>query len=906
MRLVLLATLAARAAAGVSILADKTNTRVLRMTEVYMCEIRDAEFPRRNHTVQKCDAVCAATPKCVAFNHMDTVGKCSLKSCNDALRLREHRGLSTYVPGPPRFNQYELLPPGAISGCDSWKVRPRVVGLYGGAHVWTCETRCDQDRACRGFSYDRKSQTCYFKTCAPPRTDGDERFESYAKASTCVARAPPARVSKRAAVVVAVRDAADYAARCVEALWRSADARGPSRDALFIVNDASSAATLKRLGALVAARKRDAPLPATLVNWDGAATLDGYTRAANLGLEAARDAGPFDAYCFLNSDTEVLSPLWLETLKRHAFSDDAIGLVGPLSNAASYQSVPALRAVDAATGKTDWSKNPLPASADRKDPWTAEAVAAAVARASRRRLVDVPILNGFCLFVKAEVFAAVGAFDEEAFPHGFGEENDFALRAAAKGYALKVADDVYVWHHKSKSYGDATRKQLSAGSSKTMKARWGPKLRAAVVALDANEELADVRQRVASVLSHPCGPGRLRVLYVLNPTSEAVEGKAFQLHGGWISIFNEVIGLRRRGACAYVAAKRWMVPHFKKAFGEDLVRPYADDVWLPHELAAAVKEDAAAWDVIVATLFTTVEAVNAVAACHPATLPAYFIQDYEPNFKRLNKAQKQRALESYTLYPHMLAMAKTSWLRQTVFKHHGTKVRAVRGTLDLGKFEAARRRRPRRTPSKTIVAAMVRPATPRRNPAGTLRVLEGLRIARPSVDVRTFGSTPDALDELLEAEDLLNTTKARHRAAHLGPLDQDGIAKLFARSDVFLDLSLFQAFGRAGLEAMATGCVVVVPKNSGAEDYASDGANAVLVDATDEAGAIRALAALADDAQRRAALAARGLETVKLYALRPASKTTLEVLCAGLAGLPDRNDSMHRSCSENAFLDFTD
>ena len=180
----------------------------------------------------------------------------------------------------------------------------------------------------------------------------------------------------------------------------------------------------------------------------------------------------------------------------------------------------------------------------------------------------------------------------------------------------------------------------------------------------------------------------------------------------------------------------------------------------------------------------------------------YFIQDYEPNFKRLNKAQKQRALESYTLYPHMLAMAKTSWLRQTVFKHHGTKVRAVRGTLDLGKFEAARRRRPRRTPSKTIVAAMVRPATPRRNPAGTLRVLEGLRIARPSVDVRTFGSTPDALDELLEAEDLLNTTKARHRAAHLGPLDQDGIAKLFARSDVFLDLSLFQAFGRAGLEAM--------------------------------------------------------------------------------------------------------
>ena len=109
-------------------------------------------------------------------------------------------------------------------------------------------------------------------------------------------------------------------------------------------------------------------------------------------------------------------------------------------------------------------KNELPPG-PADDPWTPRGVATAVARGSRRRLVDVPVLNGFCLFVKAEVVEAVGLMDEVAFPHGFGEENDFALRALAAGYSLKVADDVYVWHHKSKSYGDATRQALSAGSA---------------------------------------------------------------------------------------------------------------------------------------------------------------------------------------------------------------------------------------------------------------------------------------------------------------------------------------------------------------------------------------------------------------------------------------------------------
>ena len=682
------------------------------------------------------------------------------------------------------------------------------------------------------------------------------------------------------------------------------------------MNDASGAETLRRLRKVVEARGRAQRLAARLINWDGEHRLSGYTRAANLGIRAALREAPYAAFCLLNSDVEVVDPRWLETLKRHAFSDPAIGVVGPLSNAASYQSVPALRG-NIGQESEDWSKNKLPAGPD-DDPWTPRGVAAAVARGSRRRLVDVPVLNGFCLFVKAEVVAAVGLMDEVAFPHGFGEENDFALRALAAGYSLKVADDVYVWHHKSKSYGDATRQELSAGSAAAMRERWGSMLRYAVQLLETNQELAEARRRVGvSLTGSACGPGRLRVLFVLNPQKEPRELR-FQMHGGWISIVNEVLGLRDRGACAQVAMSGWMAPYFDRTFPQPagappLVLAYGDAVLRPEQLADALYEPAAAFDVVVATLFTTVEPVNLVAACHPYLLPAYFIQDYEVKFARLTPNQRRRAVESYSMYPRMLSFAKTEWLRRQIREAHGTRVAAVRGTIVLERFHAAREQAPRPNADAVVVfVAMIRPSTPRRNAGGTMRVLEGLHRRHPgAVATFTFGCVPSEFDALLESDALrelrLDTgaTEA-YRRHHLGTLDQDQIAALFARAHVFLDMSHWQAFGRTGLEAMASGCVAVVPADSGSEDYAVDGVNARLVSTQDEAGAVAVLAELARDAALRARLGARALETVKGYALRVASATTLRVLCDALDDHADRAFSVHVPCRDNPFLDFSE
>ncbi len=134
-----------------------------------------------------------------------------------------------------------------------------------------------------------------------------------------------------------------------------------------------------------------------------------------------------------------------------ALSDPSIAMVGPLSNAATYQSVPDIYG---AGGK--WAINRLPPG------WSVRDMAAEVARRSERRFPRVPLLNGFCTLIRRSVYLEIGGFDLSVFPSGYGEENDLCVRVAAAGYALAVADHVYVYHHKSASFGAARQRQLSA------------------------------------------------------------------------------------------------------------------------------------------------------------------------------------------------------------------------------------------------------------------------------------------------------------------------------------------------------------------------------------------------------------------------------------------------------------
>jgi GT2 family glycosyltransferase len=140
-------------------------------------------------------------------------------------------------------------------------------------------------------------------------------------------------------VVVCVHDALEDTHRCMRSLLAA-----PSLPfSLIVVDDRSEPETARYLDALVAAN----PAIELLRISEGPG---GYTRAANRGLRASRG----DWVVLLNSDTIVTSG-WLEPIVERGAQQESTGLMGPLSNAATHQSVPRVREGG------EWAVNELPA-----------------------------------------------------------------------------------------------------------------------------------------------------------------------------------------------------------------------------------------------------------------------------------------------------------------------------------------------------------------------------------------------------------------------------------------------------------------------------------------------------------------------------------------------------------------
>ena len=243
-------------------------------------------------------------------------------------------------------------------------------------------------------------------------------------------------------VGICVYNAADETLACLRSLVGASGVPHTVR----IINDGSDEDTRQRIAAFVA----DKPWM-TLVDNDG---NRGYTHSANRAVTES-DA---DWVILLNSDT-IVSRGWIEGLLEAAASDPRTAFVGAVSNAATYQSVPELY-----DGAGKWAVNRLPEGHAPAD------LAAFVAHRSGRHFPEVPLLNGFCTLIRRAVFAEVGGLNEQAFPAGYGEENDLCLRVRKAGYRLRVADHVYIYHSKSASFGSARRTELAKAGDKTLRA----------------------------------------------------------------------------------------------------------------------------------------------------------------------------------------------------------------------------------------------------------------------------------------------------------------------------------------------------------------------------------------------------------------------------------------------------
>ncbi|MCJ2063827.1 glycosyltransferase, partial [Methylobacterium sp. J-088] len=161
----------------------------------------------------------------------------------------------------------------------------------------------------------------------------------------------------------------------------------------------------------------------------------GFVRSVNRALSLRQGR----AVVLLNSDAQVFGD-WLDRLVAHAEPADPttprVGSVTPLSNNATICSYPRFNA-----------NNTMPLEIA---PPELDRLAAAT---NPGRSLPVPTGVGFCMYMTAHALDIVGELDAEAFGRGYGEENDWCLRAEKAGFRNLMAEDVYVYHAGQISFG---------------------------------------------------------------------------------------------------------------------------------------------------------------------------------------------------------------------------------------------------------------------------------------------------------------------------------------------------------------------------------------------------------------------------------------------------------------------
>ncbi len=171
----------------------------------------------------------------------------------------------------------------------------------------------------------------------------------------------------------------------------------------------------------------------------------GFVHSVNRGMELH----PERDVVLLNSDTEVAND-WLDRLRRSAYGQSDVGTVTPFSNNATICSYPFEGWTGGLPGTLGLAR------LDRL-----------FAATNAGRTVDLPTAVGFCMYIRRACLEHVGLFDARRFGRGYGEENDFCMRAASAGWRNVLAGDVFVFHEGSVSFS-GERSTLTENAGKAL------------------------------------------------------------------------------------------------------------------------------------------------------------------------------------------------------------------------------------------------------------------------------------------------------------------------------------------------------------------------------------------------------------------------------------------------------
>lgn len=154
----------------------------------------------------------------------------------------------------------------------------------------------------------------------------------------------------------------------------------------------------------------------------------GFIKTVNFGISQVDGD-----IIILNSDT-IVSHGWLTRLLEYRIFNK-IASVTPLSNSASICSFPKPNV------NQSHYRNLTPAQID-----------SVLSRLPMELCHTSPTGVGFCMLMTREAIDRIGVFDDTNFTVGYGEENDWCMRAIKTGFKNIIAPNIYVAHEHGSSF----------------------------------------------------------------------------------------------------------------------------------------------------------------------------------------------------------------------------------------------------------------------------------------------------------------------------------------------------------------------------------------------------------------------------------------------------------------------
>ncbi len=196
----------------------------------------------------------------------------------------------------------------------------------------------------------------------------------------------------------------------------------------------------------------------------------GFVGSVNVGMSAT----PGGDIILLNSDT-IVTPDWLDKLTRCALSNDKIGIISPLTTRSSHL----------------WIKiNPGDSIFD---------TASAIEKISNRDYPDIVTPEGWCFYIKRNVYEHLGGFDS-IFGKGYCEESDYCMLAFANGYKMVCCDDTFIFHEGMVTFKEERGPRYEKNRA-VFDRRWNPLYQKIYVSFLADNPLGYLRNKYALLAS---------------------------------------------------------------------------------------------------------------------------------------------------------------------------------------------------------------------------------------------------------------------------------------------------------------------------------------------------------------------------------------------------------------------